>query len=94
MGGSNTPEHWLLPDIKLEKEEEEEESISQRGDLLDFTDQDSVKREEPDSPSATRDKQVSVHDVTVMLIGFQCCESLGHTGGDLSGSLGNSMGPQ
>ena len=65
MGGSNTPEHWLLPDIKLEKEEEEEESISQRGDLLDFTDQVSVKMEEPDSPSATSDKQVSVHDVMI-----------------------------
>ncbi len=30
----------------------------------------------------------------VMLKGFQCCESPGPTGGDLSGSLGNSMGPQ
>lgn len=30
----------------------------------------------------------------VMLIDFQRSESLGPTGGDLSGSLGNSMGPQ
>ena len=29
----------------------------------------------------------------VMLIGFQCSESPGPTGGELSGSLGNSMGP-
>ncbi|XP_044198000.1 zinc finger protein 345-like [Thunnus albacares] len=42
-GVSNAPQHWLLPDIKQEKEEEEEQSISQRGDLLDFTDQDHYK---------------------------------------------------
>ena len=32
-------------DIKQEKEEEEEQSISKRGELLDFTDQDHYKRE-------------------------------------------------
>ena len=41
--GSNSPQHWLLNEIKQEKEEEEEQSISQRGDLLDFTDQDHYK---------------------------------------------------
>ena len=69
--------------IKQEKEEEEEQSVSQRGDLLDFTDQDHyksrmeenqnqehrtdspIKREESGSPSATTDKQVSVHDVMI-----------------------------
>ena len=35
----------------------------------------------------------SQEDSTVMLIGFQCSESPGPTGGELSGSLGNSMGP-
>ena len=82
-GVSNAPQHWLLPDIKQEKEEEEEQSISQRGDLLDFTDQDHYKirmeenqnpenhtnnpvtREEPGSPSATTDKQVSVQDFMI-----------------------------
>ena len=79
-GGSNASQCWLPPDIKQEKEEEEEQPVSQRGDLLDFTDQDHyrsvkeenqdpeqhtddpVRREEPDSASATNDKQVSVHD--------------------------------
>ena len=77
------PQHWSPPDIKHEKEEEEEQSVSQRGDLLDFTDQDHyktemeenqnqehhtdnpAKMEESDSPSATTDKQVSVHDVMI-----------------------------
>ncbi|XP_042257586.1 zinc finger protein 2 homolog isoform X2 [Thunnus maccoyii] len=51
-GVSNAPQHWLLPDIKQEKEEEEEQSISQRGDLLDFTDQDhyKIKIEENQNP--------------------------------------------
>ena len=71
---------WLPPDIK--KEEEEEQAVTQRGELLDFTDQDHyksemedqnpdhrtdnpVKREEPDSASATTHTQVSVHDVMI-----------------------------
>ncbi|XP_067436482.1 piggyBac transposable element-derived protein 4-like isoform X2 [Thunnus thynnus] len=51
-GVSNAPQHWLLPDIKQEKEEEEEQSISQRGDLLDFKDQDhyKIKVEENQNP--------------------------------------------
>ncbi|CAK6981142.1 zinc finger protein 345-like, partial [Scomber scombrus] len=69
VGGSNSPPCWSTIDIKQEKEEEEEQSISQRGDLLDFTDQDQnqnpehhtnnpvIKREESDSPSATTDTQ-------------------------------------
>ena len=83
VGGSNAPHHWLAPDIKQEKEEEEEQAVSQRGELLDFTDQDHyksemeenqdpdhrtynpVKREEPESPSGTNDKQVSVHDFMI-----------------------------
>ena len=44
VGASNEPEHWLSPDIKQEKEEEEQ-SISEQGDLLDFTDQDHYKNE-------------------------------------------------
>ncbi|XP_053199864.1 uncharacterized protein LOC128384335 [Scomber japonicus] len=40
---SNAPHHWLTIDIKHEKEEEEEQSISQREDLLDFTDQNQYK---------------------------------------------------
>ena len=31
--------------------------------------------------------------ISVMLIGFQCSESPGPTGGELGGSLRNSMGP-
>ena len=31
--------------------------------------------------------------IAVMLIGFQCSEVPGPTGGELSGSLGNLMGP-
>ncbi|XP_042257738.1 uncharacterized protein LOC121889653 isoform X2 [Thunnus maccoyii] len=66
VGGNNAPQRWLPPNIKQEKEEEEQ-SISQRGDLLDFIDQDHyrsrmenqkpIKREESGSPSATSDKQ-------------------------------------
>ena len=32
--------------------------------------------------------------IPVMLIGFQCSESPGPTGGELGGSLTNSMGPE
>ncbi|CAK6983497.1 zinc finger protein 239-like isoform X3 [Scomber scombrus] len=62
--GSNALQRWLKPDIK--HEEEEEQSVSQRGDLLDFTDQDHYENgnhnsehhaEQSDSPSATTDKQ-------------------------------------
>ena len=67
-GGSNAPQCWLQLHIKQEKEEEEEQSISQRGELLDFTNQDSVKSEAPDSPSASTDKQVSVHDFMVKAV--------------------------
>ena len=59
-GGSNAPQHWLSLNIK-----KEEESISQSGDLLDFTNQDSIKSEESESPSATTQKQVSVHDIMI-----------------------------
>ena len=85
---SNAPQHWSTLVIKHEKEEEEEQPISQRGDLLDFTNQNHyksemeenqnlenqnlenhtynpVKEEEPESSSATSDKQVSVHDFMI-----------------------------
>ncbi|XP_042257662.1 uncharacterized protein DDB_G0287625-like isoform X5 [Thunnus maccoyii] len=42
IDGSNSPPRWVLPDIKQEKEEEEQ-SISQRGDLLDFTNRNHCK---------------------------------------------------
>ncbi|XP_067436483.1 zinc finger protein 271-like isoform X3 [Thunnus thynnus] len=59
-GVSNAPQHWLLPDIKQEKEEEEEQLISQRGDLLDFTDQDhyKIKIEENQNPENHTDYPV------------------------------------
>ena len=90
-GGSDAAQRWLPPDIK---QEEEEESVTQRGDLMDSTDQDHyktemeenqnseqrldnpVKREEPDSLSATTDRQVSVHDVMINRLHNQTTDTL------------------
>ena len=50
---------WLPPDIKQE-EEEEEQAVTQRGELLDFTDQDHYKSEmEDQNPEHHTDNPVN-----------------------------------
>ena len=55
-GGSDAAQRWLPPDIK---QEEEEESVTQRGDL-DFTDQNHYKSgmEQNQNPELHADKPV------------------------------------
>ena len=79
-GGSDAAQRWFPPDIKQEEEEESVSQRGDLMDSTDqdhyktemegnqnpeqLTD-NPVNREDPDSPSATTAKQVSIHDVMI-----------------------------
>ena len=80
-GSSDAAQRSLPPDIKKEEEEEESvtqrgdlldftdqdhyKSEMEQNQNAEERYNNPVKIEEPDSPSATTDKQVSVHDVMI-----------------------------